>query len=378
MSEKVVVYYTDQPESQYIVAALNRDSFFRQNVEFRELPLDQVVIKGLSITHPLEEEFPEYCGLIWGTGFWHHLSLLITPKMDFYKAAFDAHTDFCLSAAREQRIVDCTNHASALLLQNKNIQLIETIFGTQLVAVATRDPSCTEGISEEAHIGRGSIVGLARSTLQISVDLDVIKNFPASAGLNRGDLTLSELDASIEQICQKHNVIGFDIGGLDLSVLDRIRTEENNSVFRDAERLSVKCYGQCLGRWVYETLMRRKVIELHQLSQGNGPGSILYLEKSAIERWAKEPEYTPTLRVLSLGAYADMLIRRGDAKLPLGRNPQECEFFLWDTGDKTTIPIRTAITQNRLYETRRSENKQLGFPQRPFFVMRGNQLTRYE
>ncbi|HIH42325.1 TPA: hypothetical protein HA246_01645 [Candidatus Woesearchaeota archaeon] len=242
----------DSEESKYIVGELQK-SDLASRVEFRELKKSDLIRIGrphTSLFHPVQNRFPEYCALIWGSGKEHDVSLIMSPQTDFMKSVDDAHIDFKNGVTTELTGVNECVHNSVLLHNYMHAKAIEVRGNLETdIEIVECGPNKEKKLYIQ-HNGPSVFENKASALLvHKSIDLDVVPGFPARYDWQNNPgagFSLEELKSDLERVCEANRVIRFDVGGLHLPTPEEVAKYGNRKinprVDTKALEFAVHCY----------------------------------------------------------------------------------------------------------------------------------------
>ena len=224
------VLYLTTPETLAVVEELKTRKEFK-GVDFVPITPEDIVqgVNGNSwrFFYKHANKLPEKCALLWGSGFDHHKSLLISPNVPYVKSLADAHEDlgdFSRPLSENDDLNEHT-HNAMLLLYDSNLKYLE-VRGTGYEQKHEVDKNGAGLVrayvhQDEPFFGNSFRFAYVNNkyvpVIHASFDLDVVHGFPTAPEWQdhaTAAFPIERLETDLEQMCRKGNVTRLDVGGL--------------------------------------------------------------------------------------------------------------------------------------------------------------------
>ena len=267
--QKKIIYYIGHDEDKYIVDEVQKNPGSLRNAEFRQI--DWGVLRNSKIIDldrlsvdayfgNVDDPFEDNVALVWGSGFFHHYSVFLSPTKEFMKSVDDAHADLgwqgtpSLTGNPSQIIgIALENylaHNCRLFCMNKWIRYLEVRDNLKpdLIEADFVGENFEKKYLELHNSPSRFINSKINHPVHKSIDLDVVPGFPAMYKWQNdsGQLfSLEELKADLEKLCTSMSVIRFDVGGLHFPREgEEKRHDSNINPLKDEKALqfAVNCY----------------------------------------------------------------------------------------------------------------------------------------
>jgi hypothetical protein len=229
--EKILIKNHDKNQSEYI----DKSALYVKNQIQKHTKINPFDFIPLSFTEPIFKELrfnieEESAIMLWGDGCFHQVSAFFGPNKPYIKVVFDAHDDINFNYNNNE--IDCGNHNAWLLENDPNVKEI-MILGTN----ALKNKRVEEINNKKAILKNDLEAKYRGETLHISVDLDVVRRYPARDCWKDGTKTFNEVRKSIEELLANNQVSRFDMGGLgERVVYESVRA---SSFFKNKKYLTI-------------------------------------------------------------------------------------------------------------------------------------------
>lgn len=214
--KKISLYYCDDQNSKFILNQIKKK--YLKYFDFFKIGIDGEIgsQKPTKIINPDDNSI-----LLWGDGFMHQMSHYFDPQKKFSKVIYDAHID----SSKEEEIVNYENHITHTIFKNHFLEKLY-VAGYNINLYPYQEMMYViQSRKNKLFPTSLNYLKLSNKDLSISIDFDLIKNFPCcEEWQNDGNNLFDEFEKSIESLFKNNNILRLDLGGLDL---DRKNTSYN-------------------------------------------------------------------------------------------------------------------------------------------------------